>query len=196
MGKQVDASGYDAPDQQQYDTQGEAQAVVDSYNVGQHYPCWYNPAAPTHAVLVFRGYNTNNLINDYIGTSVEFLAGFAFLWYLLYYIFYRQRCLMRRGVVTEGKVVEHFEHWTRSGTKTYSRIFFAPVDELSRSYKVETPGEFEVGSPLPVCYNPLNPKNAEYGDRPSGDEARTALIAFILGVLVVAAVLLGIWYGV
>jgi len=61
---------------------------------------------------------------------------------------------------------------------------------------VETPIKFEVGTPLTVCYDPLNPKNAEYGDRPSGDEARTALIAFILGVLVIAAVLLSIWYGV
>lgn len=195
-GQQVDASGYDAPDQQHYDTQGEAQAVVDSYNVGQPYTCWYNPADPTHAVLVFRGYDTNNLITDYILTSLEFFSGFAFLWYLLYYIFYRQLCLMRRGVLTEGKVVEHFERRSRYGTKTYSRIFFAPVDDPSLSYKVETQGEYVVGSQQPVCYDPLNPKNARYGDRPSGGSATTALIGFIVGVLIGAAVLYGIWYGV
>jgi hypothetical protein len=36
-------------------TREEAQAVIDRFAVGQMYPCWYDPAEPTTAVLV-RGY--------------------------------------------------------------------------------------------------------------------------------------------
>jgi hypothetical protein len=195
-GQQVETSGYDAPYQQHYYAQDDAQQVVNSYNTGQTYSCWYNPADPIHAVLVFRGYNVNDLLGDYILTSLEFFVGFSFLWYLLYYVFYRQLCLIRRGVLTEGKVVENFERRTKSGTKTYSRIFFSPVDDPSQSYKVETQGAYMVGSSQQVCYDPLNPKNAKYGDRPSGGCATTALIGFIVGTLIAGLILLGIWYGV
>lgn len=36
--------------------QEEAQAILDRFVVGQHYPCWYDPDEPTVAVLV-RGYS-------------------------------------------------------------------------------------------------------------------------------------------
>lgn len=194
-GQQVDTGGYDAPYQQHY-TQDEAQQVVNSYTVGQTYDCWYNPANPMHAVLVYRGYTIGNFISQYIGTTLGYLLGYGFLWYLFYYVFYRQLCLMRRGVLTEGQVVENFERRTRYGKRTYSRIFFSPLGDPSQSYKVEKQGAYMVGSLQPVCYDPVNPDNAQYGGRPGGCLAMASLLGFIVGALIAAAFLLSIWYGV
>jgi hypothetical protein len=53
-----DGSRYPA---QGYDTQGDTfsdrtsqQAIVDQYAVGETYPCWYDPANPTQAVLTLQ----------------------------------------------------------------------------------------------------------------------------------------------
>ena len=50
-GRSYAASGYDGSDNYTADRAGQ-QAIVDSYNIGQSYQCWYNPANPTQAILV------------------------------------------------------------------------------------------------------------------------------------------------
>ena len=50
-GRSYTASGYDGSDTYTSDLAGQ-QAIVDHYNVGQSYQCWYNPANPTQALLV------------------------------------------------------------------------------------------------------------------------------------------------
>ncbi len=49
-GKSYAASGYDGTGTFTSDRAGQ-QAVVDQYSIGQSYPCWYNAANPTQAVL-------------------------------------------------------------------------------------------------------------------------------------------------
>lgn len=44
------AQGYDALGTSS-SNQSSQQAIVDQYTVGKTYPCWYNPANPTQAVL-------------------------------------------------------------------------------------------------------------------------------------------------
>ncbi len=44
------ARGYDAL-RTFSSNQSDQQAIVDQYTVGKTYPCWYNPANPTQAVL-------------------------------------------------------------------------------------------------------------------------------------------------
>src|SRR5579875_2068976 len=175
--------------------QDEAQQVVDSYNVGASYQCWYNPASPDHAVLVYYGFSTTYLIGSYIATALISLMGYTALWYLLYYMFYRQLCLIRRGVLTMGQVDSQFERRSRYGRKTYSRIFFSPVDDPSQRSKLEIPGAYVVGSLEPVCYDPRNPKNAQHGKRPGSGCAIFALMGFIVGVLIAGLLLLNVWYG-
>ncbi len=194
-GQQAEASGYDAPTNAEYDTQDEARQVVDSYNIGQTYSCWYNPADPTHAVLVYYGYSTSTLVGNYIATVVLSFIGYLFLWFLLYYTFYRQLCLIRRGVQTQGKVVSTLQRSTRSGRKTYSRVVFSPVDDPSRTYRLDIAGAYPVGSPQTVCYDPRNPKNVQSGDRPHSGCAAFALLGFVVGTLLMAAILLGVWYS-
>lgn len=194
-GQQVDTGGYEAPYTPHYYTEQEAQQVVDSYTVGQAYDCWYNPADPTHAVLVFRGYTINNFIIDYLLMSFGCLIGFGILWWLFYYVFYRQFCLLRRGVLTQGRVVENFERRTRSGRRTYSRIFFSPLDKPFQSYKIEKAGAYMVNSLQPVCYDPVNPKNARNDGRPGGCLVTTYLAVVIVGILIGSGILLVIWYG-
>ena len=193
-GQQVSTSGYDAPYQQHYNTQDDAQQVVNGYTMGQSYTCWYNPADPTHAVLVFRGYTIGNFILDYTLTTLASLIGYGFLWYLIY-VFYRQVCLIRRGVLTEGKVTRNFERRGKYGTKTYSSIVFSPLDDPSQVSTVDKKGAYPVGSQQPVCYDPVNPNHAQYGGRPRGGRAAMALAGFLVGTLIAAAYLLGFWYG-
>ena len=49
-GRRYPAQGYDALRTSSSDRSGQ-QAIVNQYTVGQTYPCWYNPANPTQAVL-------------------------------------------------------------------------------------------------------------------------------------------------
>ena len=48
-GRSYSAQGYDVL--MSHYVPGDAQAILDQYTVGRTYPCWYNPAHPTHAVL-------------------------------------------------------------------------------------------------------------------------------------------------
>jgi Protein of unknown function (DUF3592) len=50
-GRTYTADNYDGSDSYTSDRAGQ-QAIVDRYSIGQSYPCWYNPANPTQAVLV------------------------------------------------------------------------------------------------------------------------------------------------
>jgi hypothetical protein len=50
-GRSYPASGYDGSNTYTSDRAGQ-QAIVDHYNIGQSYQCWYNPANPTQAILV------------------------------------------------------------------------------------------------------------------------------------------------
>ncbi|HYK86434.1 MAG TPA: DUF3592 domain-containing protein [Ktedonobacteraceae bacterium] len=195
-GQQVDASGYDAPYHTEFNSQYDAQQVVDSYNVGEVYACWYNPANPSHAVLVYRGYTINNLLTDFFLTSGGFFLGFGFLWWIFQYGFYRQVCLMTRGVLAQGQVSEHFTRRSKNGTRHYSRILFYSFDNPIQPYKVEASGTYPIGSPQPVCYDPKNPKNAKFGDRPRGGTATISLLGVIVGILIVVFILQGIWNGV
>jgi hypothetical protein len=45
-------SGYGYKTGSVFGSQTTAQTILDSYHLGQTYPCWYDPANPTHAVLV------------------------------------------------------------------------------------------------------------------------------------------------
>ena len=195
-GQQADSSGYSAPYQQDFSTQDEAQQVVDSYNVGQVYSCMYNPTNPTHAALVFRSYTINDFILNALLVSFGFFFGFGFLWLIFFYGFYRPLCLINRGVLSEGKVIENFTRRGKNGTRYYSRIIFSPLGDPSQYYKVETQGTYSIDSLQPVCYDPKNPKNAKYGNRPGGGGATFSLLVVIIGVLVTGIILASIWYGV
>ena len=195
-GQQADASGYDAPYHEEFNSQYDAQQVVDTYNVGEVYACWYNPANPSHAALVYRGYTINNLITDSLLTSFVSFFGFGLLWWIFQYGFYRQICLMNRGLLTDGRVIEQFTRRGKNGTRHYSRILFYPFDDPSQSYKVVASGTYPIDSPQPVCYDPKNPKNAKFGDRPRGGTATISLFGVIVGILIAGGILLSIWNGV
>lgn len=192
-GQQADTSGYSAPYQEQFSTQEEAQQVVNSYNVGQIYACMYNPADPSHAALVFQGYTFNNFVTDALITGFSFFFGFGFLWLLFYYGFYQQMRLIRHGVLSEGRVIEHFTRRSKNRTIAYSRIVFSPLGDPTQTYKVEAKGTYTIDSLQPICYDPKNPKNAKYGERPGGGNAAFTFSIVFIGVLVTGFILLSIW---
>src|SRR5579883_1076976 len=52
-GTEYEAASYESSHQ------NEVQAILDKYTVGERYPCWYNPANPTEAVLQRTGPDTS-----------------------------------------------------------------------------------------------------------------------------------------
>ncbi|MFL5703706.1 MAG: hypothetical protein ACJ8AG_12880, partial [Ktedonobacteraceae bacterium] len=60
---------------------------------------------------------------------------------------------------------------------------------------VEKAGAYMVNSRQPVCYDPVNPRNARYGGRPGGCLVTTYLAVVIVGILTASGILLVIWYG-
>jgi hypothetical protein len=50
-GRKYRANGYDYYSGESYTVQSSGQAVIDVYRVKETYPCWYDPAHPTQAVL-------------------------------------------------------------------------------------------------------------------------------------------------
>lgn len=67
------AIGYTAVPE--FSSQTDSQAILDSYDFGQTYTCWYDPTNPTHAVLV-RNLNPLGLGIFFIGLGIEVF----FLW--------------------------------------------------------------------------------------------------------------------
>jgi len=82
-------------DDQQYQAQGydtlkvftqwhsRNQAIVDSYKVGETYPCWYNPKNPTQAVLIKKPYWTLRIMvgGFFINGWILLLWGSLLAWH-------------------------------------------------------------------------------------------------------------------
>lgn len=168
-GQHVLTSGYDAPSSTQFSSSNEAQQVVEHYTVGRTYPCWYDPADPTHAPLVFHGYSLNEAIVLYISeTPILFVTLILFFvpCYSLVYLPFR---LMIKGVRTQGQVTEHFMkslYSKQSGKMVdhpYSLIVFHLQSDPSRSQYLEESGTLPIGSEVLVMYDPSNLKKAQLG---------------------------------
>ncbi|QBD78977.1 hypothetical protein EPA93_24530 [Ktedonosporobacter rubrisoli] len=63
-------------DETLYDAEFNAQVILDRYEVGQSYPCWYNPAnlGGNTAVLGHPSYTIDRLLGDCLGTFVASLV--------------------------------------------------------------------------------------------------------------------------
>jgi hypothetical protein len=86
-GKSYKANGYDVTRNYSSDESVE-QAILDSYRVGRVYPCWYNPAQPSQAVL-----NRDVAPGSFIFGVAFFGAGVLFFILILLYI----RLTIRQG---------------------------------------------------------------------------------------------------
>ena len=79
-GKSYKTNGYDVTRNYSSDESVE-QAILDSYRVGRVYPCWYDPAQPSQAVL-----NRDVAAGPFIFGVAFFGAGVLFFILILLYI--------------------------------------------------------------------------------------------------------------
>jgi hypothetical protein len=193
-GAQATAVGYDGPTAQGYSSSGEAQSVVDQYQIGQNVPCRYNPVTPEKAFIVFYGFTPS----DSAGVSFwgfSSFGAFALLLYLLLdWTVWRLFALHKRGVVTQGRVSEVKERRGRYGKIYYTSIIcFQALEESARMRTIKVADDLGVGTILPVCYDPLFPRyrrNAEWPD-PSSPSAAVSTIAVVS--IIGLVILLGVW---
>lgn len=169
--KQTSAIGYDGPTARSYSSHGEAQTVVDQYKIGQKVPCWYNPVALEKAFIVFYGFTSW----DWVWISFWGFCGFgAFalsIYLLCDWMVWRLLALRKRGVVTQGRVIELKRRRHRRGVSWNYIINFRALEEPDRTRKVtkgSTIGDLRVvGTLLPVCYDPLFPRYRCDGEWPT-----------------------------
>ena len=167
--KQASAVGYDGPVARSYSSYGEAKTVVDQYEIGQKVPCWYNPAVLEKAFIVFYGFTPLDWLQVFFWGICGFGA-FALGIYLLFdWMVCRLLALRKRGVVTQGRVIEVKRRRHRSGWDYI--INFRALEEPDRTRKVtqvSAIGDLRVvGTLLPVCYDPLFPRYRCDGEWPT-----------------------------
>lgn len=102
-GRSYSASGYDGSNTYTSDRGGQ-QAIVDHYNIGQSYQCWYDPANPARAVLV----RQLNWLLIIIG-GVFLLAGAFFTILVLFAFRGPSRIRRRSDVMPAANEFYHYE---------------------------------------------------------------------------------------
>ncbi|GHO98444.1 hypothetical protein KSF_084920 [Reticulibacter mediterranei] len=188
-GGQASATGFDGPRQQGYSTHSDAQEVADRYQIGETTDCWYNPAEPDKAFLVFYGYNRS----DAIGTFLLSLIGFSALVISVYLLFswsvWRLYALWKRGVVTQGMVIRNEERRRRSRKYIVSIIGFRALEEQGAERQITVEQALAPGSLVPVCYDPLYPRYRRYGEWPDGSACVPGFLG-VTGLLLVASIIM------
>lgn len=164
---QVSATGYDGPTAQGYSSYEEAQTIVARYQIGQQVPCWYNPATPEKAFIVFYGFTSA----DWTLTAFWGICGFGAFMLITYLLFdwmiWRLLALHKRGVVTQGRVTKTKQTRDRSGKIHYTSIVnFQALEEHGRERTIQVAGYQKVNTLLPVCYDPLFPRYRRNGEWP------------------------------
>lgn len=145
-----------------YYTSDEAQAALSQYEVGSSYPCWYNPAYPTHAAL----------------SHVPFPFGLALLYTLLAFAGYSlfigvvvsimvysivpALYLLLRGQRTTGTVIAN----VGTGRSRKVRASYSMAD---RTDEITLSGSsLKIGQKLTLLFDPHGvfksiPRSAAYG---------------------------------
>jgi hypothetical protein len=73
-----------------------AQAILDQFEIGQEYPCWYDPIDP-HRVILVRGYSPWLYVSLLIPLSFMIIGGGR----LIYTLFHWNTSEERRSLLTQ-----------------------------------------------------------------------------------------------
>jgi uncharacterized protein DUF3592 len=175
------ASGEDTMGLGHYDDSSSAQAVVDQYQTGSTYACWYSTIASPGALLVSPGerQNTGFLVIFWFVCS----GGLGLLaFWLVRHTFLYPRQLRKRGVTAYGTVVDHETQRSRNGTTTYSIVKFQTQTDPPLFCRVKKQGREALHSTMSVLYDPLNPaRNARIGNGGMGCTITVFLFIFLIG---------------
>jgi hypothetical protein len=187
------ASGFDGPTSMEYDASDEAQAIIDHYTIDQRVACWYNPGSPSHAFIVFYGYNSSDALDTFF-IGILCLSIFAIIVYFLFdWTVWRLYALAKRGVLVYGSVVRQKVLSSRSGKHIVSVVGFRAAEEATKERYITLSKQLPIGRQVCVCYDPFYPRYRRHDNWPT----RKAYIpgAVFIGVLIVIAmiVMIALW---
>ncbi|HVU69810.1 MAG TPA: DUF3592 domain-containing protein [Ktedonobacteraceae bacterium] len=178
----VYSSGYQGPDRASFSARREAQNIVKQYAVGTTMACWYNPANPQEAFLLFQGYSQARAWIVFGGAF--FLTGLAQLVTLLvWYHWVRKFLILReRGQMTRGLVIRHETRRSNNSSYIVAIIEYTGIafDQRPMREELTGPGHLSLRSQVPVCYDPYRPGRARCGSRPTGNDICGAIFATLL----------------
>lgn len=141
--------GYAGPGsfQEQMNTSGEAQTLLDRYQVGHIYPCWYSSfGIQPEAVLVFQPFAWWEIaLTSFATLTLGFLCSMISL--LLIFVIARLRRLRKKGVITTGTVGEAQMEFETSSD---------PIKTIQVPY---AKAQHEPGSKVNVIYDPQDPQH-------------------------------------
>ncbi len=147
-----------------YATSYEAQTALPHYEIGSRYPCWYNPASPTHAALshasVPFGVVLLYTLLAFAGYSLVIAVGLSSIVYAIVPALY----LLLRGQRTTATVVDSFVE--RRGHK--SRKVRASYSRADRTEEVTVRASFlKIGQKFTLLIDPqgafkILPRSAAY----------------------------------
>ncbi|GHO44596.1 DUF3592 domain-containing protein [Ktedonospora formicarum] len=172
-GRQINTSGFDGPDTFVYSTQKLAQNVLDSYPLGQPINCWYDPAQPERALLVFQGYSSEQALSTFLFFLLAFMIFLPALAYLFEWQFWRYVALRIRGTLTRGIVVNRIEQRKQGMTYNVYTILYRSEDQqggVARHIQLTAPPIERHSLPdlynVFVCYDPRQPLYDRCGKYP------------------------------
>jgi hypothetical protein len=142
--------GYAGPGsfQEQMNTSGEAQALLNRYQVGQTYPCWYSSfGIQSEAVLVFQPFAWWEIVlTSLAALTLGFLC--SMIIFLLILFIFRVRRLRKKGVVTTGTVGEE------------QIEFITSSDLIERVHVPYAKARYKPGLEVSVIYDPQDPHHS------------------------------------
>jgi hypothetical protein len=192
-GRLVSTSGYQLPFSPQFSTYSDAQQANAAYAIGQTYPCWYYPADPTHAALIFHGYSLQQVWTTYFATLPIFFVLLILFYVPTYNLVFGPLYMLTRGIRTQGEVIAQFTKPVRTKgglvNRAFSRIAFQTSDDPTRTWYVEPQAKLPVGSQQLVLYDPKNPGHAQQGRGGCVLAFGICLSLFLLGIVLVVLLL-------
>jgi hypothetical protein len=180
-GNVVQAEGFDGPESRIYRKREEVNALLARFQPGKATPCWYDPADPTHAFLVFQGYTFQMASGQFFFYALVFALFVPILFLCLEWLIWRFLVLRFRGVVVIGAVVKtevkpgrSFLWWRGEPFSEHTILYKARgrkggEDTVRYIKYVSTPleeREFVDWLKVPICYDPRQPRYDRFGDRP------------------------------
>lgn len=173
-GRQVRTKGFEGPDILVYSTKEAVQHILDRYRVGEKKSCWYDPADPQRALLVFQGFTFGQILSSFAFFFLAFLIFVPALAYCLEWQLWRYIVLRTRGVLTRGIVVNRVEQRRRDFTINVYTVLYRTGENqqegVARHIQLMAPPIERHSLPdlynIFVCYDPRQPMYDRCGKFP------------------------------
>ncbi len=161
----------------------EAEDMKNFYQVGSTYDCWYSTFSPLHTTIL-RGDNPYLLP---VLLFFIYVPLFSCMFFFFYTSIYQPLQFVRKGVKTQGIVVEQDKKPKRST----SLVRFQTLTDPPIEYTVLIPGRYRANRHLSLIYDPKHPaERVQMDDKANKKIQRVFITLGSIGACFFGAVLL------